>query len=235
MKIDYFKDVHIIGPWDWDASQHNVNDYAVPSGKSEFYTTKYAEYDFSVPKSFEDGLFIELGVFKGRSIKYLGKNWPQFHWYGFDTFEGVNEIWEMGGKQIDMNRFHTDIPIVPENVTLIKGMFQDTLLDWANYADQKIGYINMDADIYSATAYALDVLNPWIVKGTIIRFDELSDWRILGYESNQEIMKLPPDTKYTKWKEGEWKALLEWLKQYDREVVPLWRNWHQSAGVIVTK
>lgn len=36
-------------------------------------------------------------------------------------------------------------------------------------------------------------------------------------------------------KDGEWKALNEWMQKYDREVKPIWRNWHQSAGVQVIK
>lgn len=204
---------------------------------------KFAEFDYCIPLC-DEGVFIELGVWFGRSISYMAAWNPDKHFYGFDTFEGVDEVWETGGKTLDMKRFFvkdpdninpdTGLPKVPDNVTLIKGMFQDTLEPFieTTLKDQKLAFINMDPDIYSATKYALETLNNNIKPGTIIRFDELSDWAHLGW--NWGLGK-PTYAPYSKWKEGEYKALVEWLWEFDREVEPLWRNWHQAAGVKVVK
>lgn len=143
----------------------------------------------------------------------------------------------MGGKSVDMRNFKTQIPDLPNNVALIKGMFQDTLSKWRDIIAKEsfISFINMDADVYSATRYALDCLNFNIVPGTIIRFDELSDWRVIGFEENYpETRNIAPDTRYTTWEQGEWRALGEWCAKYNRQYKPLWRNWHQSAGIIIT-
>lgn len=235
--IEQFRNCHRIGPYDYVMPEEDRSYYELTGFKTEFFCTKYAEYNYSVPRTVIDGEFIELGVFKGRSIKYLAKLKPDVTWWGFDTFEGIDEVWELGGKRIDMNTFATPLPQCPDNVELVKGLFEETLLDWKENTvnNRPLAYINMDADVYSATKYALEALDDVIVPGTIIRFDELSDWRVMRYETDSDVYSLAPDTRYTKWRDGEWKALKEWLSEFDREVEPAWRNWHQSAGVVVTK
>lgn len=206
--------------------------------------TKEKEFDFCLPLCDNKGYFIELGVWQGACINYMASSYPQYHFYGFDTFDGVDEIWETGRKIINMKQYFqvsedyidhsTGLPKVHENVTLIKGLFQDTLDDWLQEHEGHISFINMDPDIYSSVIYSLEKLNDRIVPGTIIRFDELSCWRTVGfpgYVEGKNHTLLP----YTRWEEGEWKALIEWMEKYDREVKPLWRNWHQSAGVEVIK
>lgn len=236
MYITDFQNLQVIGPKEWLPTEEDFTYYELPTNKWEFYCTKYAEFDYGVPRAKPGGLYVEMGVFKGRSIKYLAKAFPEFHWYGFDTFEGIDALWEMGGKNIDMNQFKTNVPEVPENVTLIKGLFEETLEEWVEQnKDNYISFVNMDADMYEPTKYAMTVLNPLLVPGTVIRFDELSDWRVMGYEKDPEIMNLAPDTKYTRWRDGEWKALKEWMLENDRDFSPMWRNWHQSAGIKVVR
>jgi len=200
---------------------------------------KQFEYHECISQANRDGLFVELGVYFGRSISYMAENNPDLHFYGFDTFEGLDLVWDIGSKKIDMKKFHvtdpdnidtnTGLPKVPSNVTLTKGLFEDTLEPWLNKIEGNISFLNMDPDIYSAAIYALETLNDRIVPGTIIRFDELTDWRDVGYSNKRGL------SVYTTWREGEWKALNEWLKKYNRVVQPLWRNWHQAAGVKVIK
>jgi len=232
MKIQDFKDLQVCYP----KEQVNLKRYEIPSNKNEFYTTKYSEFDLSVPMVQFEGLHLELGVFRGRSLRYLADTWKDIHWYGFDTFEGIGEVWDLGEKKIDMRSFKIPVlPHMPENVTLIQGLFQETLASFIKEKDEPIAYLNLDADVYSATKYALDTLNDNIRIGTIIRFDELSDWRILKYETNDVALRYSPLTKYTNWKEGEWKALIEWMEEKDRRIQPLWRSWCQSAGAMVVK
>jgi len=226
MNIEEFKDIHVI------------EDGHVP------LEAKYKEFEYCMPLCNDNGLFIELGVWQALSLNYMAKLRPDTHFYGFDTFDGVDEIWETGGKTVYMDRFtmqsedlidsETGLPKVRDNITLTKGLFQDTLESWLKSHPGNLSFINMDPDIYSATAYSLDILNDRIVPGTIIRFDELSDWRHLGWFDWEKAGK-HRISYYTTWLEGEWKALNEWLNKYDRQVEPLWRNWHQSAGVRVIK
>lgn len=71
MNIKEFENIQRIGPHDFIPTLKDYETYDIPQGKSEFYTTKYAEYDYAIPLSNSNGIFIELGVFKGRSMKYL--------------------------------------------------------------------------------------------------------------------------------------------------------------------
>ena len=77
----------------------------------------------------------------------------------------------------------------------------------------------MDADIYSSTKEVLSNLNNQIVPGTVITFDEFTNFRLSG--------------KMSKWRDHEFKALVEWLTENNRQVQPLNRNWAYQASCVV--
>lgn len=181
---------------------------------------------------------VEFGVFSGLTISCLATARPDLEFNGFDSFEGLPEDWDMGQKHVKKEAFDRkgEMPEVPDNVRLWKGWFNDTIPEWkrvANEMAKPIGYLHVDCDIYSSTVTVLDELNDMIMPGTIIRFDELACWRSVFGEAS-------PTGKanrvaYTTWQDHEWKAMNEWLEKYDRRVVPLCRNWFQSATVVVTQ
>lgn len=61
-----------------------------------------------------------------------------------------------------------------------------------------------------------------IVPGTILYFDEITGWG--------ELID-----QYDAWEEGEYKALLEWLSECNREVEPVSRNDRYGAAVRITR
>jgi hypothetical protein len=67
----------------------------------------------------------------------------------------------------------------------------------------------------------LTLLNDRIVPGTVIAFDEMYPWS-------------DPDA-YDLWAEGEYRALGEWLSEFDREFRPLLRSGHQQCSLVVTQ
>ena len=170
---------------------------------------------------FENGLFLEFGVYKGQSINIFSKLKPNLIFHGFDTFTGLPEEWDMGDKKIKAGHFNLDkIPNVEKNVILHKGLFKSTIPEWQKKYAGEISFINIDCDLYSSTKTVLEYLNQQIVKNTIIRFDDL----------------LPsPLSPYPNWMEGEWKALSEWVKKYRREIIPLARSWKQGCTILVKK
>jgi hypothetical protein len=192
-----------------------------------------------------DGLYLEFGVFKGWTINKCAEILPNQHFWGFDSFEGLPEEWIVVDpkdprvkKWKKMNKGHFAVDQLPEvsyNVTLVKGFFDQSLELWMKEnikPDSKISWLHLDADLYSSTIYVLEKLNDYIVPGTIIRFDELVDWRLEQFPCSGHKR---PKPKYSNWREGEWKAMNEWLEKYDRQIQPLWRDWHQCAGVKVIK
>ena len=180
------------------------------------------EYIFCMQNvQFDNGLFLEFGVYNGSSINILSKLRPNKIFHGFDTFTGLPEDWDLGDKKIKAGHFYLEkMPNVEKNVILHKGLFEDTIPKWQKKYREKISFINIDCDLYSSTKTVLEHLNSQIVKDTIIRFDDL----------------LPsPIRPYPKWLEGEWKALSEWVEKFKREIVPLSRSWKQGCTILVIK
>jgi len=220
------------------------NVYVVLNGDTKV-ENKFREYDYCMPLCGQ-GFNIELGVWYGRSINYLAKNNPNKHFYGFDTFEGVDAVWDCGTYKVDMKKSfsvpeqyldtQTRLPRVLKNVTLIKGLFEETLQKWKKTVlkDNQLSFINIDSDIYSIAKFSLDTFNENIRPNTIIRFDELADWIYLdfpGYETkNTSSHKF-----FTTHEQSEYGALLDWIKENNRQVEPLWRTWFASGGVRVIK
>ena len=147
---------------------------------------KYIMEDIK-PANNENDYWLEFGVYKGDSITYIS----QFNTnkltaiYGFDSFEGLPEIWR-GGYGPEVFNLNGNIPEVPNNVKLIKGWFSDTLplfvekhfsLDKNNEKyKNKITFINIDSDIYSSAKCILETLKYYIANGCIINFDEMVNY-----------------------------------------------------------
>ena len=168
------------------------------------------------------GSILEFGVFKGESLRGLSNLFPQRTLYGFDSWEGLPEDWVRSDTSVYREgHFKTPKPEMPDNVTLIEGFFEDTLPEWLDNNFMGIALIHIDADLYSSAKFVLDTLDPFIVPGARIIFDELVDWQDSGV--------------YPEWPQGEWKALCEWLEEKDRVVKPLSRGTQYSACVEVEK
>lgn len=118
----------------------------------------------------DDGLYLEFGVFKGDSIRYLGKNLPDKIIYGFDSFEGLPEAW-VNHSEGAFTR-EGKLPKVPDNVSLCKGYFEDSLPHWASNNTGDIAFLHVDCDLRSATQTIFDTLADQVVPGTVILFDD---------------------------------------------------------------
>jgi hypothetical protein len=119
-------------------------------------------------------LYLEFGVYQGETMKYwskLLKN-PASVLHGFDSFEGLPEHWGDAPR----GRFSTAgrIPEVGDpRVEFFKGLFKDTLPHYQLPAHD-ILVVNMDADLYSSTKFALDRLAGSLALGDWLFFDEFA-------------------------------------------------------------
>lgn len=194
--------------------------------------SKHEVIKLSLEQATLDGYILEFGVRNGKSANYIADLRPKSYIYGFDTFEGLPEDWVMSPRKTHKKGAFglNKKGILPEhrkNATWIKGLFQDTLKDWRNKHPGIVSFIHIDSDTYSACKYVLSTLNDQLVPQTIILLDDLYSW---GMEKEPK--------HYTNWKDGEWKALNEWIDEYDREVSPLYRpkdKVHMSASFKVNK
>lgn len=118
--------------------------------------------------------YIEFGVAAGHSFKWWleqNKN-VDSTFYGFDTFDGLPEDWGPFKKGSFSNA--NELPVINDNRgKFYKGLFQQTVPDFLKELDNsKRNVLMMDADLYSATLYALTSLAPYLKKDDIIFFDE---------------------------------------------------------------
>jgi hypothetical protein len=126
-------------------------------------------------------LYLEFGVYEGRSMRWWAEHLPQpeARLVGFDSFEGLPEDWRPG---LDRGHFATGgAPhIADERVSFITGWFDDTLPSFV-IPDHDQLVINVDCDLYASADTVLRWVEPHLVPGTLVYFDELPDrdheWR----------------------------------------------------------
>ncbi len=125
------------------------------------------------------GLFMEFGVFHGRSINIIARKTKRIV-HGFDSFQGLPEDWKQGESR---GSYSTEgvIPAVPSNVELHHGWFDKTLPEFLQETEEPAAFVHIDCDIYSSTVTVLDALAPRIRPGTIIVLDDY-----LGYPDFQQ-------------------------------------------------
>ncbi len=118
--------------------------------------------------------YLEFGVAWGESFKWwLSKNdHGDSRFYGFDTFDGLPEDWGPF-KKGSFSSNHALPEINDARGSFHKGLFQQSLPPFLQTLDNtKRNVLMMDADLYSATLYALTTMAPYLKKGDIIFFDE---------------------------------------------------------------
>ena len=125
------------------------------------------------------GLFLEFGVASGRTISHIAKvrSGPV---YGFDSFQGLPEDWRSGFSK---GAFAGNLPPVPNNVTLIKGWFNETLPAFLAANEGDVALLHVDCDLYSSTKCILDLLSGRLKSGTVIVFDEF--WNYPGWQQHE--------------------------------------------------
>ncbi len=159
-----------------------------------------------------DGLIAEFGVFEGATINFLADQTSEAV-FGFDVFSGLPEDWRPGFPK---GTFSRGVPPVRPNVSLLVGLFEDTLPAFLERNKEDLSFLHIDCDLYSSTRTVLGLCGPRIRKGTVLVFDEYLN--------------------YPGWREHEFRAFQEFVAETGRayeylSVVPS----HQQVAVIVTR
>jgi Macrocin-O-methyltransferase (TylF) len=137
------------------------------------------------------GAILEFGVAGGGTINQIARHAKGRPVHGFDSFEGLPEHWS--GHLTMRGAFNQGgkLPQVPPDVTLHKGWFDATLPVWKATHRDRIGFLHVDCDIYSATRFVLANLADRFQVGTVIRFDEYfnyPNWRKHEFRAWQETV-----------------------------------------------
>lgn len=144
------------------------------------YKKRYKLYEFLIKdyNASEKINYIEFGVAAGNSFKWWVENNknPETEFHGFDTFTGLPEDWGPF-KAGAMSNGNKPPEINDDRVRFYTGLFQQTLPSFIENLKKenfKRKIIHLDADLYSATLYALTSLAPYLKKDDIIIFDEFA-------------------------------------------------------------
>ncbi|QUR68602.1 TylF/MycF/NovP-related O-methyltransferase [Mycobacterium spongiae] len=187
-----------LGDLDWHQGSQVLNffpkdkDYReLPSARAMvakyFGNAKPLNTDAAVLKYASDhvtlrGAFLEMGVCTGRTINFIAALNPEQRIWGFDSFNGLPEQWLRTDLAVPEGTFGIKVdgwmPPVLHNVSLVKGLFQETLPEFKNRVlnTTPIAFLHIDCDIYSSTKAIFDLLGDNIVPGTVIAFDELYNY-----------------------------------------------------------
>lgn len=168
---DYFKNIFPKSVIFDDLTR--IREYAI---RSSLLNDKNKEY-----------YYLEFGVWKGKSSNLFSKFVNKL--YCFDSFEGLKEDWL--GTPIPKGTFNLNkkIPNLNSNVEPVVGWVENTLDDFLKKHNPKINFVHLDMDTYSPSKFTLQKIKPYLVKNSIIIFDEYYN--------------------YEGWREGEFKALKE--------------------------
>jgi len=130
-----------------------------------------------------DGLVLEFGVLRGRSLRQIANHYNDRTVYGFDTFEGLIEDWgDLHGKgaMTAKGKLPEDMP---DNVKIVKGLIEDTLPEFLELHKGTVAFAHIDTDTYTPAKCVLDHIAKRLVVGSIILFDEFRDYP--GYEEHE--------------------------------------------------
>jgi hypothetical protein len=167
--------------------------------EAAYFQSKRDMYDFVLPRiQQKTGMCLEFGVYKAATLNYFANKTPNSSWQGFDSFEGLPEVWGGGEKGQGAFSLGGKLPAVAKNVALHKGWFDQTLPPFLAVNQGEAAFMHLDADLYSSTITVLKLTNDRLLPGSLLLFDEY--FGQIG------------------WRVGEHKALQEWMQTFEREV-----------------
>jgi hypothetical protein len=154
--------------------------------------------EYSINKSLEnikdnaDVLFLEFGVYKGKTLNFFAKKIKNKKIFGFDSFLGLKNDWHGHTDPAGRYNVYEKVPKVENNCFIIKGVIEKTLEKFLRENKQKVNFIHMDLDTYESTKYVLDKLKNNLSKNCIILFDQFynfAGWRSGEFKSFTEVFK----------------------------------------------
>jgi hypothetical protein len=138
-----------------------------------------------------EGLFMEFGVWEGSWLRQMAavRDVP---FYGFDSFEGLPESWSL--YKAGMFDLEGALPEMPENVTLVKGWFSDSLPRFLAKHEEPVAFLHIDCDLYTSTKTVLRLLAERFIPGSQVVLDD--------------FMYMPG------WQREEHRAFFEFIEDY---------------------
>jgi hypothetical protein len=143
-----------------------------------------------------DGLWMEFGVYKGKSITKIA-NQTKAEVFGFDSFEGLPTDWILSYKKGDFSLQGRMPENLPSNVKLIKGLFSETIPCFLEEHVESVAFLHIDCDFYTSTKTVLSHFRSRIKPGTIILFDEFFNFPQWQEHEYRAFMEFIDETKFS--------------------------------------
>ena len=197
-----------------------------PKDLQEFFTRSISL--LKTIKGDDIGDYLEFGVFNGKSMISMYKSCKELgitdtRFIGFDSFEGLpsnatdedNGVWSKGMYSCsfeDLKRCLLLEKINTQEITLIKGWYQDTLnQETRNKLQLKnISIVFVDCDTYSSSKTVLDFIAPLINQPILICFD---DWKL----NDLDIQGLGEYKAFNEFLENNPTIIAQPVKSYNRK------------------
>ncbi len=162
-----------------------------------------------------DKLFLEFGVNKGYSARHFTEILSEYQikLIGFDSFNGLVD--SGFGSYYTKGSASMEGEIVKnvknnKDLFLEVGLIQDTLPNFLKKnSSKKIIFCHIDVDTYETTKFILSAIKPFLLKGSIILFDEIHN--------------------FAGWEQGEYKALIETFSASEYSFIYFSQNNYQAS------
>ena len=171
-----------------EAKRDTVEYIKANMADAPYFEKHKALVDFVVGEASLPGLYLEFGVGRGKSMRWIGAAADRTV-YGFDSFEGIPEYWN--GNPIGAFA-QKKMPKVPPNVQFEVGMFDATIPGFLEKHDDPIALLHVDCDLYSSTVTIFEAFGPRLQPGAIVLFDEYYNfprWQQHEYKAFQEFVQ----------------------------------------------
>jgi predicted O-methyltransferase YrrM len=155
------------------------------------FRDKYATLRHGLSLAPKDGLALEFGVYRGRTLRIIATSRREREVYGFDSFQGLPEAWRSGFPE---GRFTLagegtanaapQLPEVPGAV-LVVGWFDETLPGFMRQHEGPVSFLHVDCDLYSSTVTVLEHVGPRLRPGSIVVFDEYFNYP--GWQDGEHL------------------------------------------------
>jgi len=147
---------------------------ALPAGPAHRHACLDAALDAGFAGG-RPGIGVELGVYRGRSLRHAARRHPERRFAGFDSLRGF----PADGRPDWTQDFAVRAPPrLPANCHFVAGFFADTLPAFSAGLGAPVAVLNIDCDLFSSSWDALQALAPHLRPGTALHLDEA-----LNYES----------------------------------------------------
>jgi hypothetical protein len=203
------------------------------------HTLLWEASQLAPPSQDVEDLLLDLGVWIGWSTRLTAEA-SGHKVYGFDTFEGLVEDWQIDDQMVvKSGTFSLQEPIaqrlMPDtgvtlddnglpaplgrDVEFIKGMTYDTLAPFlAARPDAPIRLFHMDLDTYESCLHGLETCKDHFVEGSILVFDEylVTNAEMQAFYEFQEKYEL--EWRYRSWGLEVWEMNIEMVTAWWKRV-----------------